>query len=183
MQEIELLNTLQELIKSGDQSNIQLAFELRKGQNISEEQLLLPWESLIRFLETHYIDFMNIRKETSIEILSKITQATTLNSVLQFDQTQINKLPKSIGLMINLKEIGLNNNHLSSLPKSFKDLSNLRYLDIVQNNIKSLPKELKSLTSLEEIYWNSNDIQDLSTALNFPPSLKILTLHNKHYYE
>jgi len=176
LQEIELLNTLQELIKSGEESNINLAFELGKGQNISEEQLLLPWEQIISFLEANYLNFINIRKETGIEMLSQIAQTTELSSIVQFDQKTIKKLPESIGLVINLREIDLVNNHLSTLPKSFKYLANLRTLNIVHNNVKVLPKEVKSLVGLEEIFWSSNDIQILPRALNFPPNLKVLAL-------
>jgi Leucine-rich repeat (LRR) protein len=176
LQEIELLNTLQELIQSGAESNIKLAFELGKGQNISEEQLLLPWEPLVSFLEAHYLNFIRIRKECAIKILSKTTQTTELNSVVQFDQKTIKKLPESIGLMINLREIDLVNNHLSTLPKSFKNLVNLNSLNIVHNNIKFLPKEIKTLSNLDEIFWSSNDIQVLPRTLNFPTTLKILTL-------
>lgn len=176
MQEIELLNTLQELIKSGDSSNIILAFELAKGQNVSEKDLLLPWEPLIQFLEANYLDFINIRKGTSSQILLQIATTTELSSIVQFDQKTIKKLPESIGQMVNLIEVDLINNHLSTLPKSFKYLPHLRTLNIINNNIKSLPKEIKLLANLEEIFWSSNNIEILPRNLNLPPSLKILTL-------
>lgn len=177
MEETALLNTLQELIQSGASSNVALAFELAQGQGISEEQLLLPWEPLIKFLESNYLHFINIRKERPVQILSKIVSTTELSSITQFDQKRIKKLPESIGWMLNLKEIDLLNNHLSVLPKSFKRLEHLNSLDITNNNIKSLPKEMKSLANLEEISWSTNDIQVLPRKLNFPSNLKVLTLN------
>ena len=176
MQEIELLNRLQEFIKSGDAGNIALAFELGKGQNISAEQLLPPWEPLLKFLEAYYLDFINIRKETPTQILSKIVSTTELSSIVQFDQKTIKKLPESIGLMVNLRELDLGNNHLSTLPKSIKHLEHLGFLNVISNNIKSLPKELKLLSNLDKIFWSSNDIQILPSRLNFPSNLKFLTL-------
>jgi Leucine-rich repeat (LRR) protein len=176
LEEIELLNKLQELIKSGDESNIELAFELGKGQHISAEQLLPPWEPLIKFLEAHYLDFIKIRNESPTQILSKIVRTTELNSIVQFDQKTIKKLPESIGLMVNLKELDLVNNHLTTLPKSIKNLVHLGSLNIINNNIKFLPKEIKSLSNLDKIFWSSNDIQVLPSRLNFPTTLKFLTL-------
>jgi len=70
-------------IRWGEQ--YKLAFELEKGQQVSEEQLLLSWEPLLKFLEAQYLDFITIRKEAAIKISSKITQTTALNSVIQFD--------------------------------------------------------------------------------------------------
>lgn len=176
MEKTELLKKLQNFIQSGDLTNIELAFVLAKNEQITEQQILHPWEPLIHFLETHYLRFMNIRKLAPIQMLSNIISTTEISSISQFDQKKIKKIPNSIGLMIHLQELDLMNNHLSSLPKSIKNLENLHALHLINNNIKSLPKELKSLSSLEEIDWSFNNIETLPLKLNLPSTIKRLAL-------
>ncbi|ORX61268.1 hypothetical protein BCR36DRAFT_272095 [Piromyces finnis] len=80
--------------------------------------------------------------------------------MLKFNKTQIEKLPKEIGQLINLA-----------------------YLDLTRNNIKELPKEIKNLFQLEELLITKMDVSD-KQLIKFPDfisrfkKLKILDMYN-----
>ena len=60
-------------------------------------------------------------------------------------------------MLINLKELYLNDTFLEYLPGSFGRLSNLRVLEVRENRLKTLPKSMSRLIDLERLDIGTNE--------------------------
>ena len=76
----------------------------------------------------------------------------------------IEKLPKEIGKLINLKELNIHGSDLKKLPKEIGRLTKLKKLDISYgtygecDKLEELPKEICNLVNLENIQMKSKKI-------------------------
>ena len=76
----------------------------------------------------------------------------------------IEKLPKEIGKLINLKELNIHGSDLKKLPKEIGKLTKLKKLDISYGNygecdkLEGVPKEICNLVNLENIQMKSEKI-------------------------
>src|SRR5579863_7319219 len=81
---------------------------------------------------------------------------------LSLDNKQIQEIPKEIGNLTNLQELGLyNNKKISSIPKEIGNLTNLTILDLSDNEISSIPKEIGNLSRLQGLHLNYNQIREV----------------------
>ena len=77
-------------------------------------------------------------------------------------------------MLINLKELYLNDTFLEYLPGSFGRLSNLRVLEVRENRLKTLPKSMSRLTDLERLDIGTNEFDMfVITVLNVLLKLEI----------
>ena len=60
-------------------------------------------------------------------------------NILHLNNTQINSIPKSIGLFKHLTELYLSNNQLTSIPPEIIKIPNLEKLYIDNNKLESIP--------------------------------------------
>ncbi|TFG28303.1 MAG: hypothetical protein EU532_05535 [Promethearchaeota archaeon] len=95
---------------------------------------------------------------------------------LNLYDSNIRKLPKSIGKLDSLEKLIIPNNKLSSLPESFKQLKNLRKLDLSWNDITYLPEWINSLKLLEELNLRGNKLEDLPETISELKQLKVLNI-------
>ncbi|WP_052595470.1 leucine-rich repeat domain-containing protein [Aureispira sp. CCB-QB1] len=155
---------LMSLINSGCILNIELALQLAKSQNITIN--LTKYTKLYRWLsylvEEQFIDTPLLMFQ---EILSL--------EVLDYNLSQLKKIPTSIEFLSNLKILILSLNQLRTLPRTIGNLSRLESLYLNFNQLKKIPTELKKLQQLKKLRLNNNYIQ------KFPkPILSLVNLEH-----
>jgi leucine-rich repeat protein SHOC2 len=87
---------------------------------------------------------------------------------LQLNRNRIARLPREIGLLSRLEELGLAENRLRSLPPTIGRLRSLLHLYLQQNQLTALPPEVATLPSLEALFVRGNP---LPRKLALPRSL------------
>ena len=95
--------------------------------------------------------------------------------ILFLNNNQINILPDSFGNLINLQKINLDNNQITILPDSIGNLINLRDLYLTYNKIMILPNEIlkiKKALIIDETSYEINNLNIESKILIFS-NLKI----------
>ena len=95
---------------------------------------------------------------------------------LQLQQNQLAILPESIGDMKSLKSINFNDNLLKTLPESIGNLSSLRSFWLNDNRLEALPESIGNLKSLQVLYLNNNLLTSLPKSIENLTSLEVLLL-------
>lgn len=70
-------------------------------------------------------------------------------------------LPDSIGNLVNLVRLSMNDMRLSSIPNSIGNLIQLKILDLSENKLSSLPSSIANLTKISVINLSGNLFKDL----------------------
>ncbi len=91
---------------------------------------------------------------------------------------KINKLPKDIGSLINIKQIYLPKNSINKLPVSFYNLVNIERLTLDYNNITEISQDIIKLKNLEVISLDGNLIKILPNSFCELKKLKLISLDN-----
>lgn len=79
----------------------------------------------------------------------------------------IGRLPEGFMMLINLRELYLNDTFLEYLPGSFGRLNKLKILEVRENRLKTLPKSLSRLIELERLDLGTNDFEVFVSILLF----------------
>jgi Leucine-rich repeat (LRR) protein len=90
-------------------------------------------------------------------------------------------LPESIGNLVKLRYLELNDNQLQSLPESIGNLVNLKVLWLSHNRLQSLPESIGSLVKLTYLNLFDNRLQSLPESIGNLVNLKCLRLSNNHF--
>ncbi|MCI15946.1 TMV resistance protein N, partial [Trifolium medium] len=98
-------------------------------------------------------------------------------SILALEGTAIRKLPSSLGCLVGLTNLNLNDcKSLVCLPDTIHGLKSLIILDISRcSKIYRLPDGLKEIKSLEELHANDTAIDELPSSIFYLDSLKVLS--------
>jgi len=170
----EELNQLKELVQSGQDDNIKLAFMIASGHGEGVENELFTywynqsvdkqtepgnktWDDLKKLTKFNIANFDIRNNHNSLIIPDTIGKLTNLRElILAFNS--IEKIPSSIGNLTNLKWLNLMWNGLEELPDSIKYLKNLEYLGLVGNKLITLPKSIDKLTNLKKLNLQVNPI-------------------------
>lgn len=94
-------------------------------------------------------------------------------NILNMCNIKMHYLPEEISMLVNLKELYIENNLLSWLPDSFTKLHHLEILNISRNNIAYLPKDIGK-HRLQRLLASYNYICSIPT---FNEHLKMLDLY------
>ncbi|KAK7299895.1 hypothetical protein RJT34_10724 [Clitoria ternatea] len=70
---------------------------------------------------------------------------------LDFENSPLDHLPESIGMLLNLKYVNLRNTQIKIIPKFIAKLRNLETLDLRGTTVHELPKEINKLTKLRHL--------------------------------
>ena len=173
-------------LKSGDESNIELAYAVGKGQKINVDELVksIYGEFLLnkakgKTIKDKLINLTNLdvlglpnNKLTNLEGIDKLTNLESLG-------LSYNKLTNLEGIdkLTNLKRLYLSYNELTNLPKGIDKLTNLERLSLHNNKLTTLPKGITNLTNLKYLYLSNNELSSLK-GIEKLTNLERLSLHN-----
>lgn len=141
MAETLAFQKLQHLLQSGTRTNIDLAFELAKGEGISAEALVSPWQSVLQGcfasdeaeelrLQMHYIF-----EEKEFSWSGESTE-----------------LPDALRYLRQVEELNLSHNNLIALPEWLGELAELRILEVYNNPLKRFPQNLQGFEKLHTVF-------------------------------
>ncbi|MCP4441604.1 MAG: hypothetical protein GY810_22070 [Aureispira sp.] len=142
------IKTLQLLIKSGLQSNIELAIQLANHSKIDIETLIAPWTPLIEILE------LNLEHDSLSELLVHLINSKSLYLALPKGAP----VPKSIIHLPFVEELDLACNDLTTIPEEICEMTQLISLELHENSLNYLPKNIHLLTNLKFLYLMNNPI-------------------------
>ncbi|XP_042013647.1 putative disease resistance RPP13-like protein 3 isoform X2 [Salvia splendens] len=94
--------------------------------------------------------------------------------VLDFEDFGLKALPETIGILMELRYLGLRNNYINELPKSVGFLEKLEVLDIAQNFVVQVPDIVWEMDSLRHVYM-SDVISEKPFTMDVLQRLKTLT--------
>lgn len=157
------------LLRSKDERDIHLAFQLTTGNPLLQEameEVLLEYKILFR-------DFFHVKKKevTSTDIL----ELKSINN-LNFNYQAFRNIPPEVKYLNHLLELNFFNNHLKTLPPEIGELKNLQYLGLVSNEITNIPPEIGDMLTLKAIYLDGNRLQSLPPEIQNLKELRILDL-------
>ncbi len=93
------------------------------------------------------------------ELQAKIQEAIEKQlPTLDLSNSQISKIPESIGNLSNLTRLILSNNLLTKLPESIGNLSNLTELYLDNNQLTKLPESIANICNLTELSLEENPL-------------------------
>ena len=103
------------------------------------------------------------------EIIRKLQQNEIEDLVylktLDLSDTNIKKLPESIGKLTNLKILDLSRANIEELPESIGKLTNLKRLDLSGTKIEELPESIGKLTNLKSLDLSKTKLKKLPYSL------------------
>ena len=134
------------LLKTGNESNIELAYAVGKGQKINVDELV----------KSIYGEFLlNVVEGDTIK--DKLINLTNLK-MLNLGWNKLTNPPEGISNLTNLERLGLDNNELTTLPEGISNLTNLKRLDLDNNELTTLPEGISNLTNLKWLYLYNNNL-------------------------
>jgi len=102
---------------------------------------------------------------------------------LTIENTGLTELPNSIGGLTNLKVLNLSKNNLIELPDSIGNLIKLKKLNVSCNKIKKLPCTLCNLIKLKCLWLFENELTELPDTIGNLNKLLVLNVRNNKLSE
>lgn len=187
--ENEVLQKLKEMIRSGDETNIALAFQLMKGLNMSAYDLIrlvndrdkrdyLCFKNgyMKPFADLNVLDFGRWKQKLK-EIPDEIAELTRLKRII-LPGHHLLTLPSEIGQLKELEWLNLYDNQINHLPLTIGELDGLRWLFLRDNFLETLPESIGSLKNLIRLNLSNNQLIDLPEEIGKLPLLDELNLNN-----
>ena len=113
--------------------------------------------------------------ETDIEkIPETIGKLTSLQS-LDVSNTQLTSLPESIGNLTGLTSLDVSNTQLTSLPESIGNLTGLHRLNISSTQLTSLPESIGNMTGLASLDIRETQLRSLPESIGKLTGLRRLS--------
>jgi len=117
--------------------------------------------------------------------LTKIQKSFFLNlsnlNFLDVRENKLEKIPKNIVLLKNLKTLKLDNNLISSVPSFINELEKLEVLTLNNNKIKYFPSQFKCLQNLKELKIANNLIENIPIEFGLLKSIEILHIEGNYF--
>nr|ASM47225.1 coiled-coil NB-ARC domain protein [Parasponia rugosa] len=101
--------------------------------------------------------------ELTESFIVNVFEKFKLLKVLEFEGAPLDRLPKEIGNLFNLKYLNLGCTTVKMVPKSIGKLRNLQTLNLFQSSVQELPTEIKKLQNLRHLEVEpTRDVADYS---------------------
>ncbi|MEJ2249188.1 MAG: leucine-rich repeat domain-containing protein [Candidatus Lokiarchaeota archaeon] len=153
------------IVNNRNQKLDETTFEFYK--EISSNQKPFFWILKVNnhIIELHYHFYAwkflrnNLRLITQLRSLKNyILFVNTFWKMRHLKEKQYGKIPKSIGILKQLKVLDLSFNNLNRVPSFLVNLKKLEFLDLSNNNIKIIPEFLKKIPNLKKIRFDNNPV-------------------------
>ena len=85
------------------------------------------------------------------------------------NNNKINNIPDDIGNLVNLKRFYISNNNIEEIPESFGKLESLTIAALDGNKIKKIPESISGCVKLDTLHLQNNRLEslpDVFTSLN-----------------
>jgi Leucine-rich repeat (LRR) protein len=168
---------LKQMIESGDEDNIRLAFSYESAIQADYPQFDMEsfiheeYDDLLLLLEIHLSQYGNELEE---DIVDHLIMLFTVDG-LDLSENDSYNLPENIGVLKNLTWLNFYAAHLGYLPASFSNLKNLKSLNLDENYaFQTIPEEVLNLTSLEDL--SIDDLNQLPENIGNLTNLKNLNI-------
>ena len=141
-----------DFISTGTKENIELAFQLAKGQNIDLESIAI----------TEYNDFCNMmldkKQKTSIKtkLINAFQNALNQGDDWGFYGRKNLIISPKISEFKHIKSLSFHDCKFSTLPNEIGELENLEQLKFINVKITVLPSSIQQLKKLKSLIVNQN---------------------------
>ena len=134
------------------------------------------------YVENGHITRLKINKvynldKFSVNLIGKLEHL----EFLQIRSNRLNYFPSSIGNLIMLEELDLEDNKITSLQYFVEKLKNLKILNLRKNRLVSLPESLGNLYTLEILDLSDNNLSILPESLGKLINLKTLNISKNEF--
>lgn len=178
-----------ELINSGVNSNIELAFILLEGQGINKIEFINKYYKDLLILCDLKVNEINIQKLFEVTFIGKKILSVNLKIPENIGWLKkletlhlygyILELPISIKQIPNLKTIMISSNYLKNI-EGLKELIQLENLVLEDTNIKEIPEWIGNLVNLKSLSFNHSKIKRLpKTLVNLKKLETLILINNK----
>lgn len=185
----DIIQKLKTMIRSGDEVNITLAFQLMKGLNLKNrdlEQIVKDRDKrdylcfrngyMAPFADLNVLDFGRWKQKVK-EVPYEIEELTNLKRII-LPGHHLTTLPEAIGNLKKLEWLNLYDNRITSLPEAVGGLKGLRWLFLRDNFLERLPSSVGSLKNLIRLNLSNNKLKDIPEEVGELPLLDELNLNN-----
>ncbi len=171
MENIEEKNKIIALLLTGEDSHINLAQQLCKGQVLDFNELLED-VFILSFWEKAFPKIIGKYKQKKTQVKHLLTNDKVVKT-FTFDDTAT----KEENYFSNLVALDLRwEENMIEVDESISKLVSLRKLILQSTNIKSLPSSIENLTNLEELNIGHTDVNSLPENISNFSQLKVLDL-------
>lgn len=189
-------NAYIEICKSKDQScldlsNIGFSGLLYDKIDIMALTHLDLSKNLLHYFPMCILNFYNLKhlnissnpiKNISSDIAYIMGIHLTKLKELNISNTDIQKIPKELGMLQSLKVLKCSNNTIEKIPKSLSSLKCLEVLDLRYNHIKSIPNIFNDMINLKLITISSNQVENIKNS-KFTDNLLVFDAINNNIPE
>ena len=144
-----------------------LSFNYNNWKYIKESHVnIVSYFSKIKYLDLFLSSVSNLNsKERKILKIPKSIGLLTELKRLDLSRNNLIEIPPSIGSLSSLEKLNLSYNKMFEISDSICSLSSLKSLDLSYNNIRKIPESIKNLGSLVELNLEKNDIKIIPQSL------------------
>jgi Leucine-rich repeat (LRR) protein len=167
------LKNLKKLLESGQEENIELAFQLGEGMesyvpNFNMGRYILSnYGTLIKMI-LGYMPKGNVGTWHNEEIYTYVVKSFIMlfsSKELKLFRKGLTKFPDDISKLQHIELLDLSDNQLTFLPESIGLLKNLSRLNLSDNKISELPSSMKNMSNLRAISLSNNEMYQLPKNL------------------
>jgi hypothetical protein len=163
------LDQLQQLIGSGSDKNIELAFQIAEGLDLTEK-VIQPWRDLWSMSCHHY----RRTAKSDLEIIRIITSS----GYLSLKGSNLCEIPSLLNYIRELHELDLSDNTISHIPETMVSLYNLMILDLSNNKLNEVPEILHSMQQLSCLNLGKNQLYKMDSI---PQNLTVLNISENKF--
>jgi len=164
-----------EILYAENEDRSKLKLGRREAEFNNDTKLLTAPERSTTLTTTKYLSLYG-NKLNKLSYFKTLANHQTLEE-LNLGYNELSELPTSLGDILSLKRIWLEDNLLGpKFPSSLLKLTNLTTLTLSGNHIQEIPETIQNLTHLEELSIASNQLSSLPYGIGSLTKLRTLIL-------